>query len=74
MFEITFYNKFKYVFFLYIVVSVFDLNIGIEENDGRKADLNSIRNGIPFKSKLLCRRKPLDKILYDHRMKRNVHS
>ncbi len=44
---------------------MFDLNIGIEENDGRKADLNSIRNGIPFKSKLLCRRIPLDKIPYD---------
>lgn len=41
------------------------MNVGIVERDGAKADLNTIRRGIPLKSEIFIRRIPISEVPTD---------
>jgi len=45
--------------------AIYDLTIGIAENNGIKPDLNAIRNGIPFTAEFLVRRIPITDVPTD---------
>lgn len=42
--------------------AIYDLTIGIAETDGKKPDLNSMRNGVPFKGEIYARRIPMSEV------------
>lgn len=47
------------------ISAIYDLTIGIADNNGIKPDLNAIRNGIPFKGELFVRRIPMSEVPED---------
>ena len=53
------------IFILEKVSAIYDLTVGIETSEGRTADFNSIRNGIPLKGEMFVRRIPFSSVPQD---------
>ena len=57
-------KKFNFISFIK-VGAIYDLNVGIVERDGAKADLNTVRKGIPLKGEIFIRRIPMSQVPTD---------